>query len=103
MTPDKLCCAIRHRVAARDDGLALQIALNITGHLLRGPITAFGLLAHRHDDDIVQIASEDSAKSMSAGTPGVRNSAGIGRIIHTYGMAGQRGILLANRPFDIRE
>ena len=56
MASDELGAAIRPGVAPRYDRPALEIPLDVAGHLLRGCVAAFGFLAHGHQHDVVQIA-----------------------------------------------
>ena len=102
VAPHELCASIGQGVAAGDHGFAVQIALDIAGHLLRGAVAALRLLAHRHQHDVVQIAAKSAAQPADGGA--ARFGDARGRCIGGVDcMVGKRRILFANGALDVRE
>jgi hypothetical protein len=79
------------------------MALNIAGHLLRGRVTALGLLAHRHAHDIVQIAPQNPLQTIGIDVPGVCEGVGCRRIDRADGIAAQRRIFFTDRALYVVE
>ena len=103
VAPHELRCAVGHRVATGDDGLAVQIPLDIAGHLLRGCIAALGLLAHRHDHHVVQVAVQCPPQARGTQVARLGDAACFRRIVCADGVTRQRRVFFTDRALDIRE
>ena len=55
---DKLFAAITQSVFASDHRQSVEVPADIVGELRHGRIAARRLLAHRHEDDVVEIAAQ---------------------------------------------
>jgi len=83
-------------VATRNDRFAVQIALDITGHLLGGTIPALGLLAHGHQNDVVQVTLQVTPQTFGVRGAGLRRcQPACARIVRSYRVTRWRRVLFA--------
>ena len=59
--------AVGNGVLARGDGAPLEVAAKVAGERRGGRVAALGLLAHRHHDDVVQVARKRAPQPVGAG------------------------------------
>src|SRR5581483_10158554 len=67
MTAEELAGAIPKRILSRAHWSAIEIARDVLGQLIHGCIPALVLLAHRHQDNIIEIARQLTRQAGSHG------------------------------------
>src|SRR5207302_1601643 len=77
MPMNELAGAVAKRIRARSYGMAVDVAPQIGGELFDGTVAAFGLLAERHEQDVVEVAGQLTPETVRTRAP--RFGHGFGR------------------------
>ena len=101
VTAHELRGPIAQGIAARYDGQAVQVALNVSRHVLRGAVATLGLLAHGHGDDVVQIVAQGPRQTADAGASGLRDGQRSGGFGVLHGKTGRERVSFAYRALDV--
>jgi hypothetical protein len=97
MAADELACTVADGIGPCCDGVAFQMAADITGELLGGAVAALGLLPEGHQEDRVEIALKLPDQAVGRGSARRGRNVGADSVLgNAHGITGASRLAMAH-------